>query len=755
MDTYNPNKLTAAPKKVDISLRQLADFDQTGGDRDRVDNVRDNQVLVSLSKFNRPKTFSFRYISDLLLGGNGITISTDKDGITTISNSGVRKIIAGTNITISPVTGIGDVTINSTGGAGGGLPVGGTAGQILTKVDATDYNATWQENYADWTSVVKHTVRNNGLAGTITKGTAVYVTGSNGTNMLVGRASNASEATSSKTMGLMQSDITTSGSNQTGFVVTEGLLSGLNTAGQTAGDPVWLGVNGALIYGLINKPYAPAHLVFIGIVTKISAGNGEIFVKVQNGFELNEIHDVDLITTTPINGHLLGFDGTLWVNKTVAGWLGFTPVPSTRNLTINGTTQDLSADRTFTIATGLTVGTTPITSGTIGRVLFEGTGNVLQQSANLFWDNTNLRLDVIGKISTQQATFPAFAANGSVMVGGSNVNDTAGVLLGVQIPYVSGAFGGHTIGYSNQTNPKWLIGISRNLPQENALVYYEDSAAASARLAIFPGGNVGINTTTDAGFKLDVSGTARVTGILRASGNYIQYGTNVNVGIGSTSNGGTFSNSGVGFLYATANMNATAIYGHNYYTGNFNATSGTQGAVSFQNAAFTPTSGNAVFNGFNLTFTLNQTGTANGITRGLYIAPTVTAATNFRALETTVGKVCLNTTSGNTLIGTTTDAGYKLDVNGTARVSGRTTTGSLLVGATLINVSAITEITSTTQGFLPPRMTTTQKLAIATPASGLVVYDTTVNALNFYNGTTWADGSQVLSGNSLYLFYNY
>jgi len=206
-----------------------------------------------------------------------------------------------------------------------GVPAGGTAGQILTKIDATDYNTYWQDNFADWTSQVKHTVKNNGLNGTITKGTPVYVTGADGTNMLVGKASNASEATSSKTMGLMQSDITTTGGTQTGFVITEGLLSGLNTAGQTAGDPVWLGVNGALIYGLVNKPYAPAHLVFIGIVTKVSAGSGEIFVKVQNGFELKEIHDVDLITTTPINGHLLGFDGTLWVNKTIAGWLGFTP----------------------------------------------------------------------------------------------------------------------------------------------------------------------------------------------------------------------------------------------------------------------------------------------------------------------------------------------------------------------------------------------------------------------------------------------
>ena len=118
MDTYNPNKLTAKTPKSALTLRGLADIDESAGDRNRVDNVRDNQVLVSLSKFNRPKTFSFRYISDILIGGNGITISTDNDGITTISNSGVRKIIAGTNVTISPVSGLGDVTINSTGGGG-------------------------------------------------------------------------------------------------------------------------------------------------------------------------------------------------------------------------------------------------------------------------------------------------------------------------------------------------------------------------------------------------------------------------------------------------------------------------------------------------------------------------------------------------------------------------------------------------------------------------------------------------------------
>jgi hypothetical protein len=221
------------------------------------------------------------------------------------------------NFITSPLIAKGDIFVrNAT--VDTRLPVG-TDGQILTANSSVPEGLSWQDNYADWTSTVKHIVKNNGLSGTITKGTAVYVTGSDGTNKLVGRASNTSEATSSKTMGLMQSDITTTGPNQTGFVITEGLLGGLNTAGQTAGDPVWLGAGGTLLYGLINKPYAPAHLVFIGIVTKVSAGNGEIFVKVQNGFELKEIHDVDLVSNAPTNNQVLTYESAtdLWKNKTI------------------------------------------------------------------------------------------------------------------------------------------------------------------------------------------------------------------------------------------------------------------------------------------------------------------------------------------------------------------------------------------------------------------------------------------------------
>ena len=128
MDTITIIQESQPTKKVDISLRQLIDIDETGGIVDDPNvpegKIKNNQILTGFAELIDPETrgkvksFRFKNLTDLLLGGTGITISTDKDGITTISNSGVRKIIAGTNVTISPVSGLGDVTINSTGGSG-------------------------------------------------------------------------------------------------------------------------------------------------------------------------------------------------------------------------------------------------------------------------------------------------------------------------------------------------------------------------------------------------------------------------------------------------------------------------------------------------------------------------------------------------------------------------------------------------------------------------------------------------------------
>jgi hypothetical protein len=204
-------------------------------------------------------------------------------------------------------------------------------------------------------------------------------------------------------------------------------------------------------------------------------------------------------------------------------------VPDTRTITINGTTQDLSANRTFTIATGLTVGTTPITSGTIGRVLFEGTGNVLQQSANLFWDATNNRLGIgtASPASTLDVTGTArvsssLTALSSATIGGTTLLGTAifqvngtNKLVNYNSSYLSGsfytyqAFGGWDA-YGADSAAGTILAIGGYRASQWVGITFHSNG--SERMRVATGGNVLINTTTDAGFKLDVNGNTRITG---------------------------------------------------------------------------------------------------------------------------------------------------------------------------------------------------------------------------------------------------
>lgn len=210
----------------------------------------------------------------------------------------------------------------ASGPAGPGIATGGLTGQILAKSSDTDYATTWIDNY---TSQVKHLVK-NATASTIVKGSVVYVSGSNGTNMTISLADADSEATSSKTVGFVESDIAVGDS---GYVVTEGLLAGLDTSTATAGQSVWLSSTaGGFVYGA--PPAKPAHSVYLGVVTRVQSNNGEIFVKVQNGYELEELHNV--LITSPADKQVLKYDGatSLWKNGVASGGVttGTTPPAS-------------------------------------------------------------------------------------------------------------------------------------------------------------------------------------------------------------------------------------------------------------------------------------------------------------------------------------------------------------------------------------------------------------------------------------------
>jgi len=212
----------------------------------------------------------------------------------------------------------------------------------------------------------------NQTGATLTKGTIVYINGAHGNLPTVTKAIATSDPTSAQTFGFVQSDIT---NNNNGYIVIAGKLTGLDTQGIAEGTQLYLSPTVAGGY-TTTKQYAPNHLVYVGIVNRAHPTQGEIEVKIQNGYELDEIHDVSATNKTNKDGIFYNSTTGLWEAKTIEENLGYTPVPQSRIITINGTAQDLSADRTYNVGTvtnvaasggtGISIGGSPVTgSGTI------------------------------------------------------------------------------------------------------------------------------------------------------------------------------------------------------------------------------------------------------------------------------------------------------------------------------------------------------------------------------------------------------
>jgi hypothetical protein len=148
----------------------------------------------------------------------------------------------------------------------------------------------------------------------LTKGTVVYTAGSDGVNKTVRLAQANAESTSSKTFGIIAE--TVSGGSKA-FCITFGNIEGINTSSLTEGATVYLSptVAGGMT---TTKPSAPNHMVVVGFCLRSHATQGVIFVKVQNGFELDELHDVAISSLA--NNNILAYEaGTnLWKNKTFA-----------------------------------------------------------------------------------------------------------------------------------------------------------------------------------------------------------------------------------------------------------------------------------------------------------------------------------------------------------------------------------------------------------------------------------------------------
>ena len=165
----------------------------------------------------------------------------------------------------------------------------------------------------------------NSSGAQIDKGKVVRIVGAVGDNPLIALADYTSELGSANTLGIATENIP---NDSFGLVVTEGVLLGVNTTGMNAGQLLFLGTSGSFTTAF---PVAPNHGVRLGEVLREQQNNGSIYVRIDNGSELSENHDVTYSGIT--QGDLLVRNGSgVWVNsKQLNGSYGVTG-----SLTVSG-----------------------------------------------------------------------------------------------------------------------------------------------------------------------------------------------------------------------------------------------------------------------------------------------------------------------------------------------------------------------------------------------------------------------------------
>lgn len=207
----------------------------------------------------------------------------------------------------------------------------------------------------------------NTTGATLTKGTVVYITGATGQLPTVSKAIATGDSTSAQTLGVMSADLA---NNSNGYVTIIGLVTDIDTSAYTDGVQLYLSPTTAGTY-TTTKPYAPDHLVYVAVVEYAHPTHGKLFVKVQNGYELDELHNV--AAQSPSNGQTIVYNSStsLWEKNTVSLTAGVNGTLPVANGGTGTTTPSIVAGSNITVSgtwPNQTIAATSSGSGTVTSV---------------------------------------------------------------------------------------------------------------------------------------------------------------------------------------------------------------------------------------------------------------------------------------------------------------------------------------------------------------------------------------------------
>ena len=265
-----------------------------------------------------------------------------------------------------------------------------TDGSVSSVVFGTDTSLTW--NATDFTldmplngvtvQLGQETVARilNNTGSTLLNGKVVRVTGASGQRLTAALADNSSDITSATILGIMTQDVL---NNQQGFATLAGLVRDLNTSSFAEGDVLYLGSSGVITN---VKPVTPLHLVTVGYCVRSHATQGSIFSHPQNGYELDELHDV--LITSAQNNDVLSWNstGSYWENVAL---------PSAPVTSVNGD---------------------------VGVVVLD-TDNINEGSSNLYYTESRVSLNTSVAANTAKISFDSASSTRLANTSGTNTGD--------------------------------------------------------------------------------------------------------------------------------------------------------------------------------------------------------------------------------------------------------------------------------------------------------------------------------------------
>lgn len=479
----------------------------------------------------------------------------------------------------------------------------------------------------------------NDEAITITKGQPVYAFGATGNRMSVKLAFNTSDATSAQTVGVVYSS--SIAANQRGFIIVQGVIGGLDTSMYAPGDQLYLGATAGSLTNV--KPYAPNHLVYIGIVERANAGNGQIYIRTQNGYELEELHDVDLITSAPTDNQVLTFEFStgLWKNKDQVGAFGkfgiadslgqytyYTDLTTAMTAAVSGETIEFFTDYNESGAVSVT-----LKNGV--NINMNGHTYTLSHSAaavNAF-TGSNVQMSFLnGNIVIDTATFSSIGLS----VSGSNTDIDC---TGLYIKVVSSGGTGRPLAASG--------GVVRNL----RALSIDDLCASASRTTLF---NCNLRATgTGNGLSLGLSTLGNVG---NAYDCYIQSNSGAGAVVNVNSlcvNCNIVSTSGIGLSLLGGTIRGGSILtGANYaVSSNTEYSSGLHTGTAISNATIISTSTAVLMTAISTANNLLRNCVISGGTNAVEISGTSLASNNYIlscTLSGAAGSNCIYSATLNT-----------------------------------------------------------------------------------------------------------